>query len=209
MSEHFSKLALSVAGLNPLSLPRSMALLALAERPWEQLLFNGPHIGMHQPSAVLVLFIPGPTPNDPAELLLTRRSTKVRSHKGQISLAGGRRDPEDLSPAATALRELQEEVGAEKESVRVVGMLPAVHALDGSPIYPVVGVAPFKKSTLSPSADEVAAIMTVPWPCCASSQAQNFKFNIFGNWRHSWIFNTPQGNIWGLTATILYSASLA
>ena len=158
---------------------------------------------------MLILFIPGATPNDPAELLLTRRSTKVRSHKGQVSLAGGRRDSKDLSPAATALRELQEEVGAEKESVCVLGMLPAVRALDGSAIYPVVGVAPIQKSTLRPSVDEVAAILTAPWTYCARSQAQMFNFNIFGNWRQSWNFNTPQGNIWGLTAMILYSASLA
>ena len=209
MSEHFSKLTRSVAGVNPLSLPRSMALLAPAEQPWEQLLFNEPDRGKHQPSAVLVLFIPGVTPNDPAELLLTRRSTKVRSHKGQVSLAGGRRDPEDSSPAATALRELEEEVGAEKDSVSVMGMLPAIRALDGTPIYPVVGVAPFKKDSLSPSAEEVAGILTTPWPYCARSQAQLFNFNIFGNWRQSWIFITPQGNIWGLTAMILYSASLA
>ena len=41
-------------------------------------------------------------------LLLTRRADHLRDHAGQISFPGGRVEPEDDGPVATALRELRE-----------------------------------------------------------------------------------------------------
>ena len=48
-------------------------------------------------------------------------------HRGQIALPGGKREPEDDSITATALREAEEEVGVVREDVRVLGQL--------SPLY--------------------------------------------------------------------------
>src|SRR5689334_10366380 len=39
------------------------------------------------------------------QVLLTRRSESLRSHKGQISFPGGRREDTDVSAAAAAKRE--------------------------------------------------------------------------------------------------------
>ncbi len=39
-------------------------------------------------SAVLMLFIPDPDPDAPARIVFTRRSTLVRTHKGQIGFPG-------------------------------------------------------------------------------------------------------------------------
>src|SRR3569832_201768 len=56
-------------------------------------------------------------------LMLTRRAEHLSSHKGQISFPGGRRDDTDVSAAANALREAQEEVGLDPARVEVIGYL--------------------------------------------------------------------------------------
>ncbi len=45
-------------------------------------------------------------------VLLTRRSARLSSHRGEVCLPGGKRDEGDDGDAATALREAQEEVGS-------------------------------------------------------------------------------------------------
>ena len=73
-------------------------------------------------------------------VVLTRRASHLRSHRGEIALPGGRSDP-DESPLHTALREAQEEVGIGPSSVTPVAWLsPIVTFASGSAIWPVVGL---------------------------------------------------------------------
>jgi 8-oxo-dGTP pyrophosphatase MutT (NUDIX family) len=76
-----------------------------------------------RPAAVLMLFSDGA---DGPELLLTERSTTMRSHAGQIAFPGGKSDPEDADAVATALREAEEEVGLDPTTVQVFGTLPTL-----------------------------------------------------------------------------------
>jgi 8-oxo-dGTP pyrophosphatase MutT (NUDIX family) len=59
-------------------------------------------------------------------LLFTRRSQKVRYHKGEISFPGGGYHKEDGSLVQTALRETFEEIGLEPQNVEVIGELDDV-----------------------------------------------------------------------------------
>ncbi|WP_308469894.1 NUDIX hydrolase [Kineococcus rubinsiae] len=74
-----------------------------------------------RPAAVLVLFADGPAG---PEVLLTERAGTLRQHSGQVAFPGGRGDPGDASPAATALREAAEETGLDPAGVDVLGTLP-------------------------------------------------------------------------------------
>jgi NAD(P)H-hydrate repair Nnr-like enzyme with NAD(P)H-hydrate epimerase domain/8-oxo-dGTP pyrophosphatase MutT (NUDIX family) len=58
------------------------------------------------------------------ELILTRRRDDLATHPGQVSFAGGRREPGESTTAA-ALREAREEIGLRGDSVEVLGHLPA------------------------------------------------------------------------------------
>ena len=86
-------------------------------------------------SAVLIVLSEGPLG---AEVLLTRRSMQMRSHRGEISFPGGRCDPGE-TPVETALREAEEEVGLDMGRPTVVGELEHLSTIvSRSYIVPVV-----------------------------------------------------------------------
>ncbi|MBF6621699.1 MAG: CoA pyrophosphatase [Patulibacter sp.] len=93
--------------------------------------------GGSTPSAVLVPLL---EINDRLHVVLTRRRDDMRRHAGEISFPGGRTDPGDGSPTATALRESDEELGLPPENVEVLGALSPVGTfVTNYLIYPVVG----------------------------------------------------------------------
>ncbi|MDQ6711419.1 MAG: CoA pyrophosphatase, partial [Candidatus Dormibacteraeota bacterium] len=57
------------------------------------------------------------------ELLFTRRTDTVLTHKGQISFPGGQHEPSDAGLVETALRESYEEIGLDPGRVQVLGEL--------------------------------------------------------------------------------------
>ncbi|MBF0628999.1 MAG: CoA pyrophosphatase [Magnetococcales bacterium] len=96
------------------------------------------------------------------DLLFIRRTLTVSHHKGQIAFPGGRAEPHDASPLATALREFQEELGADPALLAILGRLPPTPTLQsGYLIHPFVGVLPHG-TVLRPSPDEVAETLLVP-----------------------------------------------
>lgn len=141
-------------------------------------------------------------------MVLIRRAIHLSSHKGQMGLAGGRRDKEDLSPAHTALRELEEELGLKSEHVRVLGQLPMEETLDGSPIVPILVASERPISSLIPNSAEVAAIVTAPWYEFTRKKAERFSFLVYGLRRQSYLFNIDGEKVWGLTAKILHQADI-
>jgi mutator protein MutT len=93
-------------------------------------------------------------------LLLTRRTSGLRSHAGQWALPGGRMD-EGETPEQAALRELQEEVGLTPDSDAVLGRLDDYGTRSGYLITPVVlwlGAA--AELTLNPQ--EVESVHRIP-----------------------------------------------
>jgi 8-oxo-dGTP pyrophosphatase MutT (NUDIX family) len=71
-------------------------------------------------------------------VVLTRRASHLRSHRGEIALPGGRSDAGE-TPLETALRETKEEVGIDSERLTPMGWLsPIVAFASASAIWPVV-----------------------------------------------------------------------
>jgi len=90
-------------------------------------------------SSVLLLF--GPLADGSGEdVVLTERAHTLRSQPGQVSFPGGKREPEDASATAAALRETQEEVGIDPATVEVVADLPDIFlGPRGFVVTPVLG----------------------------------------------------------------------
>jgi 8-oxo-dGTP pyrophosphatase MutT (NUDIX family) len=94
------------------------------------------------PAAVLVLLVPGD--DGEARVVLTERVVGGRHHSGEVSFPGGRAEPDDADPSATALREAAEEVGLDVAAagVEVLGTLEAVWIpVSGFRLTPVLAAA--------------------------------------------------------------------
>ena len=86
------------------------------------------------------VIVPLLTIDDEIFLLLTVRSSNLRSHAGEICFPGGVRDEKDESLIDTALRETHEEVGIPKDKIKILGYLKSVPTLTGFIITPIVGL---------------------------------------------------------------------
>src|SRR5205814_1182208 len=94
-------------------------------------------------------------------LLLTRRSSDLTAHRGEVAFPGGRQDPgEDL--LAAALREAREEIGLAPEHVRVLGELDRLATVATRfVVAPFVGELDGRPAT-RPNPAEIARVFDVP-----------------------------------------------
>lgn len=151
------------------------------------------------PAAVLVPIVAGPSPG----VLLTKRTSHLSSHAGQVSFPGGRIDPDDPSAEAAALREAWEEIGLDPDSVDVVGRLSDHVTGTGYRVTPVVGLVP-ADPPLTPSPAEVEAVFQLPLAVVLDPGAPERKRARQGErWREFWVWPHPDHYVWGATAAIL------
>jgi 8-oxo-dGTP pyrophosphatase MutT (NUDIX family) len=116
-----------------------------------------------RPAAALVLVYPGA--DGQAHLVLTERvEYDGDHHSGEVSLPGGKSDPDDTDAVATALREAEEEVGLDPEAagVAIIGRLDALWIPPSNFLLtPIVAVAA-RRPAFVPDPREVAAILEAP-----------------------------------------------
>ncbi|MFQ5741627.1 MAG: NUDIX hydrolase [Acidobacteriota bacterium] len=135
-------------------------------------------------------------------LLLTNRSHRVGTHKGQISFPGGMQDT-DESPATTALRETEEELGIPRERIELAGRFHDYVAVTGWKVMTFVGFLA-GNTLLQPNPDEVAEVIRAPLDFFARTRPR--VVNRFRLGRKVPIYFYDFGNevVWGLTAAIIH-----
>lgn len=148
-------------------------------------------------AAVLILLSEEESPT----VLLTERSSGLRSHAGQISFPGGGLDDGE-SAVAGALREAEEEVGLDPGSVEPIGCLPTVWVpVSGYEVTPVVA-AWRDPVPLSPSDPrEVAGVMRLPLRHLADPDSR-VTATLPGGYQGP-AFVLGEWFVWGLTAHLL------
>jgi 8-oxo-dGTP pyrophosphatase MutT (NUDIX family) len=154
---------------------------------------------VRQAAALLALYPVDGTPS----LLLTKRSSGLPHHSGQVSLPGGAIDPGE-SVEQAALREAQEEVGIDPALVVLQGMLTPMHIpVSGFVLHTFVGTLECRPS-LSPAPYEVSKLMEVrvadlldPGRHCRTTyQNDGREYDVP-------YFDLDGEQVWGATAMVL------
>jgi 8-oxo-dGTP pyrophosphatase MutT (NUDIX family) len=173
--------------------------------------------GVINPSAVLVAMF---EEEGETRVILTRRSQKLRSHKGEVSFPGGRCDTGE-TPEQCALREAHEETGLWPESVKVIGSLsPLTTFSSQSYVQPMVGTLA-SRPALEASPAEVERVFDTKLSDLATDEVfreerWQFSEEVIRRERAAlfvpvgsdgsfpvWFFELPGDTVWGATARIL------
>jgi 8-oxo-dGTP pyrophosphatase MutT (NUDIX family) len=151
-------------------------------------------------AGVLILLYPW---KNQLHLVFTRRTERVDFHQKQVSFPGGRQEKGE-SFEETAMREAQEELGINPESIQVLGKLTPLYIPPSNYcIYPIVATIPTRPD-FRPFTREVAEVIEVPLDHLLDPQ--NVK-------REMWTYKGAQievpfysfqeHKIWGATAMVL------
>ena len=136
-------------------------------------------------------------------VLLTKRTSELKHHGGQVAFPGGRKEDTDADFIACALRETEEETGLARQSVEVLGHLDPYLTITGYEVTPVVGAVSLP-ITLTPDPIEVAEIFEVPLAFLmdpANHQRVQRDFN--GLKRAYYAMPYGEHYIWGATAGMI------
>lgn len=159
--------------------------------------FALPENRLLKPAAVLVPVTKA------GEVILTKRSSRLKHHPGQIAFPGGRRDEGDRDIVDTALRETEEEIGLGRDHIEVLGSLPIHETVTNYRITPVLALVD-GSVPLVPETGEVAEIFRVPLAHVINPE--NFRVEARrwqGQKRHYYTAAFGPYYIWGATARIL------
>ncbi len=156
-----------------------------------------------RPAAVLIPLVH----QDNAWHILFIRRTEVEGdmHSGQVALPGGRKDPEDTTLAATALREAFEELAILREDVNLLGMLNEFITISNYRVTPFVGRIPWPYA-LTPQPSEVARWFTIPlaWLVDPANHVVTHRELPNGQKAEVIYFKEYDGELlWGLSARII------
>jgi 8-oxo-dGTP pyrophosphatase MutT (NUDIX family) len=135
--------------------------------------------------------------------VFTRRRHDLRSHAGEISFPGGRRDADDENLQFTALREAEEEIGLPRDAVDVVGALPPTPTVATNyGVYPFVGlIEPGRVWT--PSAWEVDEVLELRLTDLRAARSRRRLLHRGIPFRSDVYDVSEKAVIWGATARIV------
>ncbi len=155
------------------------------------------------PAAVLIPLV---THDNGLAAILTQRAAHLNDHAGQVSFPGGRFEPHDDGPVATALREAHEEIGLAPEDVEIIGCLDAQDTSTGFSVVPVVGLIDPVYS-LTQDSFEVDEAFEVPLAFLFDTRNKRREEMYWrGRQRVYDVYDDYQGHkIWGVTARIIRS----
>lgn len=163
-------------------------------------------------AAVLICLFEGD--DGDLRVILTKRSSKLSTHSGEVSLPGGKAEEGDKDDADTAKREAEEEIGLDPELVNVVTVLEPFLSKHLLRVVPVIGILNDKKAfkpVLNPA--EVESVFDAPLEMFLKDENRSQEEREWMGEKYLIHFfdyiDIEQKNylIWGLTAGILIRAA--
>jgi len=152
------------------------------------------------PASVLLLLYPF---NEDWFFFLTKRSENVEHHKGQISLPGGMVEKNESLENA-AIRETYEEIGVEKNKMKIIGHLTSFYVpVSNFEIFPYIGWTDTKPKPII-HGNEVESIFSVSINDLILEKNSKLKEAIFSNQPVTIPYFELNGEmVWGATSMIL------
>jgi 8-oxo-dGTP pyrophosphatase MutT (NUDIX family) len=136
-------------------------------------------------------------------ILFTKRTERVKEHKGQISFPGGARHKRDRTLLDTALRECDEEIGLAPGEVKVLGELDdTTTETSNYVISPFVALIPYPYQ-FKVDGGEVEEIIEAPISALLDKDLRQQTRVIGGQAVTSYFYHYQGRVIWGATAEIL------
>jgi 8-oxo-dGTP pyrophosphatase MutT (NUDIX family) len=155
--------------------------------------------GRTRAAVLLPLFIK----DGSCHILFTKRTDKVRYHKGEISFPGGNYDATDEDLLATALREAHEEIGLKPQDVSFLGALDEMMTMTDFIVSPFVGHIPYPY-TFVPSHEEIEEIIILPLAGFLEAGVLSEEYRTYNKKTEKVSIYQSGGHvIWGATARIL------
>jgi 8-oxo-dGTP pyrophosphatase MutT (NUDIX family) len=158
-----------------------------------------------RPAAVLVALF---EEDGETRVVLTRRTTTLPSHRGEVSFPGGKVVAgEDLR--AAALREAEEEIALPPVAVEVVAELDHLATVASRFVLaPFAGVLAGRPA-LTPNPHEVDRVLDVSLAeLYEDGVFREERWSIFGEERAVFFFELVGDTVWGATARILHQLLL-
>ena len=137
------------------------------------------------------------------KVILTRRSSQLPVHRGEVSLPGGKWEQGDDSLMATALRESHEEIGLDPAVVEVFTSLPSSSTGFGFNVSPYIGIVP-EGVNLEMNPREIESIFQVPLQYFLDDpRVRTDVFRSYGEKVWSPVYEFDGFKIWGFTARVI------
>lgn len=156
-------------------------------------------------SAVMMLIM---NKNNEACVLVTKRTLSVSSHKGQMSLPGGRYEESDGNLLATALRETHEEVGIPQSDIEVLGQFDEFLSIAGYHVESFIGAVkyPYQYTINRHEIDDYVEVPLSIFTEKRYDKIQQVEYE--GRKLNIYYYFYNGFEIWGLTARILTDFAL-
>ncbi|CAG8511311.1 13024_t:CDS:2 [Funneliformis mosseae] len=144
-------------------------------------------------------------------VLFTIRSLNLKTHTGEVSFPGGKKESTDSSLESTALRETCEEIGIPTSQIDVLGKDSTLPNKDRTiKVHPFIGIIkhPIDIKKVNFNKDEVYGVFSVTLKDLLNKDKRRLERFRDSKIKYP-VFATPKEiglEIWGLTAFILESA---
>ena len=155
----------------------------------------------HKISSVLFLLFPS---DGKTNFVLIERSGGGGVHSGQIALPGGKHETSDVTYENTALRETEEEIGVNKNEIKLLGILTDLFIPASKfRVYPHVGYIE-NKPMFVPNQSEVKAVVEADLETFLKNETMHKKKFLTSYGHLSAPYYLYNGyEIWGATAMLV------
>ncbi|KAK8575196.1 hypothetical protein V6N12_062872 [Hibiscus sabdariffa] len=138
-------------------------------------------------AAVLICLFEGDAGD--LRVILTKRSARLSSHSGEVSLPGGKADEGDKDDGDTATREAKEEIGLDPSLVNVITVLEPFLSKHLLRVVPVIGILHDRKHlSLLRILQKWMQYLMLPWKCSSRMKIEAWKRE--NGWERSIFFTS-------------------